>query len=474
MQTTSKSAILYILRELGRRAGAAPDWIARWRVRFGTDSVELHPEAGTTARLVFPFDASKAARFAQLREAPPCRLTWMQDPGAAMREVVPDFPVLFDDRASGGTPLFVAAGSDTLKCCADILTSALWTLSRVEETVAGPSDAHGRFPASGSVAFRAGCLDRPIVDEYALAFRQALCFLLPAWKPRPSPGRLKLSHDIDGVGLPRSLRSTVGHLYPRRIPRAFWRDVLSLAGAGEPAYLEAVRETARISRADGYDSAFYWKGCARSAWDSGYDPEHPQVRAVIEGLMQEGFEMGVHPAYDTFGAPERLEQEVSRLRRVLGSGPMGGRQHFLRWRPSTWRAWEKAGLSYDSSVGFADVMGFRAGTAVPYHPWLMEEDRESTLLEIPLIVMDCTPITYMRLGAADTLTAVEALVRRCEAVGGVFTLLWHNSSVIEPPYASLYPRLLAMFRSRFRYHWIADLCIWPLPCLIEGGANQHV
>jgi hypothetical protein len=158
------------------------------------------------------------------------------------------------------------------------------------------------------------------------------------------------------------------------------------------------------------------------------------------------------------------------LRSLLGSGPLGGRQHFLRWKPSTWRAWEDIGLAYDSTLGFADAIGFRVGTSVPYHPWLMDEDRESALLEIPLLVMDSTLVEnrYMGLDETHSLSRVTTLVRRCEIAGGVFTLLWHNTSVIHRPYASLYPRILALLPpSPARYNWKDDLAILPLPNTVQ-------
>jgi hypothetical protein len=460
---TSRKAILYVLRELGRRAGATAEWIARWRAHFEDRSVTLYPRPDSNVRIVFPFDPSKPARAAQLLDAAPSHLTWMHLPDNPDLASIPGFCVFFDDRAESGVPLFMAVDSEVVACRADILTSALWTLARLEESISGASDEHGRFPAAASVAFRARCLDRPVVDEYAMALQQALLFLLPGWTPEPPQLILKLSHDIDLVGLPRRIRSMAGHLYPRRAPRSCARDVLSALGIGLPAYLQAVFELARISRQRGFDSAFYWKASGPTGWDSGYPLNHPKVLAVIEELLSQGIEMGVHPAYDTFGSEDRLQRELERLRSALGSGPLGGRQHFLRWRPATWRAWERAGLAYDSSVGFADSIGFRAGTAIPYHPWLMEEDRESALLEIPLLVMDCTPIQYMGLDAAETVGRVAGLVRRCQPAGGVFTLLWHNSSVLEPPYAKLYPEILRLFQPRPHYDWRAGLAIPALP-----------
>jgi hypothetical protein len=460
MKSISKAAVLYTLRELGRRAGAALEWIACWRVWIGEGQVTVFPQWPSPARLIFPFDPGKAAHFRELYQVPPSRHRWM----SPSETNTCDFIVPFDERAVSGTPLFVQTSPDVVECRADILTSTLWTLSRVEEEwLPNAADSHGRFPAAASAACRFGWLERPIVDEYGSALRQALGCVMPGWTPLPRRFCVKLSHDIDLVGLPPSLRSTAGHIFPRRLPGAFVRDILSLAGLALPAYLEAVVRLARISKAAGFDSAFYWKASPRTACDSGYAPEDPRVRAVIDALGADGFEMGVHPAYSTFDSLPRLQEEVKRLRALLGEGPLGGRQHFLRWRPQTWKAWEAAGLSYDSSVGFADAVGFRAGTAVPYHPWLIEDDRESALLEIPLVVMDCTPTEYLKLGRAATLSRVRSLIARCEAVGGVFTLLWHNSSAIVHPYPLLYREILEAFPSRARYEWRDELAIAPLP-----------
>lgn len=387
----------------------------------------------------------------------------MLAPPPATLEAIPDFVVLFDPDADSG-PLFELLDPMSARCNADVLTSLLWTLSRFEEFEPATRDEHGRFPAAASAMHRNGVLYRPIVDEYGLAFRQVLERLLPGWSASPPALRIKLSHDMDQVGFPRSLRTTVGHLYSRKLPRAFMRDVASMFGAGLPAYLQAAMDFSKISRERGLDSAFYWKASERATqWDTGYALQHRPIRSVIEYLIAAGFEIGVHPAYDTFDSQERLDEELSNVRRFTGDAPVGGRTHYLRWNPSTWLAWERAGFAYDSTIGFHDDMGFRAGTAWPYHPWSMEEDRELRLLEIPLIVMDCTPISYMGLDADETARRVAVLVRRCETVGGVFTLLWHTQSLIEAPYAALYPRILEMLPGNARYDHRADAALAPVP-----------
>ncbi|MBV8148641.1 MAG: polysaccharide deacetylase family protein, partial [Candidatus Eremiobacteraeota bacterium] len=396
----SPRAIAYALRELARRAGISSDIIERSHATVGPKTVTLFLDLPAAARVVFAFDASKAQRFSSLARQPAATYEWIARPAAASE--VPTFVVPFSDHA-GGEPLF-DVGDGVVECRADIITPTLWVLSRRGEMDSGERDAHGRFPATASIAYREGYLERPIVDEYGLALSDAIARAVPRWRRVPISPRVKLSHDIDLVGLPARVRTSLGHLYPRRNFGAFLADVRATIGPGRPAYLEAVFTLIASAAQRGLDSAFYWMTATRrTKHDSAYDVRNPKVRTAIEQLRDAGVEIGIHPSYHTLGSQSRLEDEVERLRSIAGSGLMGGRQHYLRWDPASWQAWERAGLAYDSSVGFADRIGFRAGTAVPYHPWLLNEDRESRLLEIPLIVMDSTPVAYMHLPEEELL-----------------------------------------------------------------------
>jgi hypothetical protein len=109
-------------------------------------------------------------------------------------------------------------------------------------------------------------------------------------------------------------------------------------------------------------------------------------------------------------------------------------------------------------VGFADCAGFRAGTSVPYRPWLWRENRRADLLEIPLVVMDGTLVgqDYMGLQPGQSHAVVKKLVQRCAVVGGVFTLLWHNSSLV-PPFSLHYHGILDALSGAANYDWESDL-----------------
>ncbi len=64
---------------------------------------------------------------------------------------------------------------DCLIVSADIIASTYFLVSRYEEMVRRDArDCHGRFPGRESFPFRAGFLDRPVVEEYAALLRSWL------------------------------------------------------------------------------------------------------------------------------------------------------------------------------------------------------------------------------------------------------------------------------------------------------------
>ncbi len=444
-QRTLAASRAYAIREIVRRAGVSDELFRSWHLSI-EDSwtvVRLGPDG--SKRLRFPNSPASERGSSLPIERSTARADWRFSPEPNLSCLIPDFVVPFVGSNEARLPVFRALDSNTIDFQFDLPAAALLTLSRrEEEDETAQRDAHGRFPAASSVATQCNFLHRPIIDEYGFAVEQALRCVLPTWKPVRAEFRVKLSHDIDDVGIPFALRASLGHTLLRRKPLASARDFVSPVSSVSPAYLSAVQRLALLSSEYGLDSAFYWKASASGPFDSGYDPLHPKIRKVIAWLSDRSVECGVHPGYETYGAPDRLRSEVSILRRALGRKHMGGRQHYLRWNPDTWRHWEACGLSYDSTVGFADQLGFRAGTCIPYRPWLFSEDRAANLIEMPLIVMDCTPICHMGLSVQESFDKISECIGRCRLVGGVFTLLWHNTTLMDSRYGDLYKRLLAL------------------------------
>ncbi len=447
----------YALAELARRAGIPGDFFQTWKITMTRERTVMEISNGVNKYISFPHTSPEDLKGIAAGQFSYSTLSPVENQSSWENVSVSDCVVPFVGLGTAGTrPLFYLLDQNHLECSVDLPLSILLILSRWEEVLDTPRDTHGRFQAKHSIATVGGFLNRPIVDEYGLAFEQAMQLLYPSWKKSSRKLRIKVSHDADHVGIPFRWRTAMRHTIRSRAPLDSVRDLSSWITRVEPVELRSIRDIVQASLKHGLNSTVYWKAGPPGPKDSGYDPRHHKVRNVVSWLREIGAESGVHPGYGTFGSPEKLRREVAILRGVLGDQPLGGRQHYLRWRPETWIDWENCGLAYDSSVGYAEQIGFKAGTCVPYRPWLFALNRQADLIEIPLLIMDRTLLGYMGLSKEHAIQEVNKLAARCQSVGGVLTILWHNDVFLDPAYRDVYLALLEHLEGIDNYDWRAD------------------
>lgn len=442
----STAARTYSLKQLAVRAGVSRQWLQTWRIEHDPKQTIVYPVRDERKhRIIFPHASPEHWAKVSCGTFGATSFTNGSEPGE-----LPSFIVPFAEHQDD-VPLFRIEREEA-HCSADLLASVVLTLSRFEETFAGPRDVHGRFPASSTLAAKYGYLCRPVVDELGLALKSLLTQMFPSWEPEPASFRVHLTHDVDDVGIPLTLRKFARYTIRGR-SRSIGREFTRIFGA-LPSALNAVLDTVDVSAKYGLKCAVYWKASPPGAFDSGYDIEDPRVLNTIERLRDAGVELGVHPGYTTFLDWARLMEEVTRARRTIGNvQSCGGRQHFLRWSPQMWKEWEHCGLAYDSSLGFPDCIGFRAGTCHPYQPWLISENREAKLLEIPLIAMDCALTGPMELSGDECVARLLRIARMCRDVGGVFTLLWHPDAVVGSQNHRMYERVVRNLASYPSFDW---------------------
>jgi hypothetical protein len=426
----SRDAAVYAVEELAHRAGVGRAMLLSWRIEFeGNEFVSVYIQAGTRKRIRFPRAGADVWRQINAGTFQTSTAGWMIG-FDRHSDFIPDFRIPFSSSNQEELgPLFQQDLPDTFTCRVDLLLSAVLTLSRFEETLPGARDVHGRFSAYSSIAWQDDFLHRPIVDEYGLALEEVLRVLLPSWRS----------------AVAKSVR------YGR--PLATFRDLLAPLAGIDTTYQLQLRKLVQMSAERRVDSAIYWKASNPGPYDTGYDPRDKRIQRMIDSFQAQRLEMGIHPSYATFHSPELLRSEVQALRDVLGEVKLGGRQDYLRWSPQTWLDWDRLGLAYDASVGFADQIGFRAGTAVPYRPWLWAQQRKASLVEIPLLAMDSTLQGYMRLSPEKALNRLRELITRCRKIGGVFTLAWHNTRISDSEHASVYKAVLDELSGSAKYDW---------------------
>jgi hypothetical protein len=441
---------------LGEQLGLA------WQLRSsaGADvriSVDGDPPSGAVLvpDVFFGMDRATWLTPASMPRTP---LTWL--PRAATRGAADGterLPVIYGPQPPA-TALLTDNGP-TVRIGADVFGSAFFMLTRYEELVVETRDQYGRFPAAASLAYSEGFLELPVVDAYVDVLWEALQRRWPRLERKRRRFRVALSHDVDrplsflgreALGRARQLARDA---LVQRDPRLMAQRVRSWAGIRHGDHRLDPDNTfdflMGVSERHGLASAFYFLATEEVNFIDGfYTLDHPWIRMLMVTVDRRGHEIGYHGGFHAYRDAERTKTEFRRLRETtaelgIGRESWGGRQHYLRWEaPVTWSSWEAAGLHYDSTLTFAEHVGFRAGTCHEFPPFHLHERRPLRLRERPLIVMDRTLLSWMRLGPDTAMQTVLELAATCRRYEGTFTLLWHNTELQTARERSWYETLV--------------------------------
>ncbi len=363
-------------------------------------------------------------------------------------------PVLF------GTPA-TRIHDDQIDMGFDLLGTIFFMLSRYEE-LGSQRDHHDRYPGRASFAYRAGFLDRPIVDEYVEILRLLIWRLWPGHVAGRRRGEVVVSCDVDHPFDPAATRYD-------RLFRAVVGDVVKRRRLGLAA--RRLRNVCASRRGDyrhdpNHVFDWYLDTCERHGrrvtfffipertagdQDGSYDLFDHRVLNLIGWLAGRGHEIGMHGSYRSFRDPSRLARERSLLQEAcrlsgVDDSVTGNRQHYLRWDTrETPDHLDAAGFGYDTSGGFADMPGFRFGTSRPFRMWSWRRHAPLRLVQRPLVVMECAVLDAPQPTPSHN-AALEAMLRLKAASlrhGGDFTLLWHNSHFIEDSDRDIFTALVA-------------------------------
>jgi hypothetical protein len=145
----------------------------------------------------------------------------------------------------------------------------------------------------------------------------------------------------------------------------------------------------------------------------------------IRSLASGGSEVGVH-GIDAWLDSGRGSQEREAVSRATGVPTAGVRMHWLYFDAQSPARLEQAGFAYDSTFGYNETVGFRAGTLQAFKPLTARQ-----LLELPLHVMDTALFypSHLDLTPEAAKKKVLPLVDEAEQHGGALTINWHDRSI---------------------------------------------
>ena len=316
----------------------------------------------------------------------------------------------------------------------DILQKApeIWDLFTLkEEYNSALQDQFGRFPYYASQNRN---IFEPVVSNYLVNQGFRLSY------PDNKPFAVCLTHDIDTVYtsiLSKGL-STIRNLKKGNFRQAF-NSILQMRSKKLPL----CNFSAIMDLEEKYDAKSTFFFMAENPGERDYTYNITDFEPEIRTINNRGWEVGLHGGHTSYLDSGEMIRKKKRLEQITRKPVIGYRNHYLRFKvPQTWEYLSQAGFMYDSTLGYADCAGFRNGMCHPFRPYNLEKKRGIEIIEIPLIVMDCTlDETYMRLDEPSKWEFVKSLIDRVAACHGVFTVLWHNTYMTEKNF-QFYEKLL--------------------------------
>ena len=314
----------------------------------------------------------------------------------------------------------------------DPFALAFWSLTRIEEYQSFAPDQHGRFTAQHTAVGEAR--RTPWLDRLRQRFQSEWCAEFPNAKARGCEVNYELTIDVDAAyayrnkPIWRTCGALARDLFTGRLSefQSRWRVLMNGSVTDPYDTYEMIR-----NQSEGWTRKWFFLLGNRRDGDLNIHHRESALNKVIREVAQWD-EVGIHPGYATHQSYPRYEEQVQRIANIIGAAPKIARQHYLRFRlPDTYRIAVQCGIEREYSMGFADDVGFRAGTASPF-PWFDVLRNESTDLSIvPFCAMDATLRFHLKQQPEQAVQTLAALHSQVSEVGGTFGILWHNESISE-------------------------------------------
>jgi peptidoglycan/xylan/chitin deacetylase (PgdA/CDA1 family) len=354
----------------------------------------------------------------------------------------------------------------------DLLSSIFYLLSGIQEVEITQKDRYGRFPFAFSIQKQLDCVHLPLVNYYFEMIISGLDVFAKKNALNLQRRRLFddfgffLSHDVDRVAFYHPFRvinrikqliglAPLGYSYAKTIKLFFKGILYNLNPFQKQDPWWNFDWLMNLEKRLGIRSTFFFLKQEDRFDNSLYKFHFKKIKSLILRLKDEGFEVGLHGTMRSAYDLENLLRQKKDLYQVLGYQPQGIRQHYLRFfHPQTFEIQQDTGLTYDTTLAFAEQDGYRNGYCYPFHPYDFEKDQMMDIWEIPLVMMEVSVLQYRKEGFPELHKLALHYASEAKRFGGIFSLLWHNCRL-----------------SNIEYHGVTDFYESLLEEIVEEGGE---
>ena len=317
----------------------------------------------------------------------------------------------------------------------DIFAASFYLISRYEEYLPHVKDAHGRFTAEQSLAYKYKFLEKPLIDIWAYKFLEILKEKFPEYSYKKRNYTYVSTIDVDNAFAYKHksfIRSTGGFfsdLFRFQLRNVWDRLAVKFNIKKDP--FDTFSKILHLKKEYAVTTIFFFSIGDYTTFDTNVSASKTKYQLLIKE-MQDYARVGLHPSYFTNQNPVLLKKEKERLESITNTPVRKSRQHYLRFSlPETYQNLIDLEIEEEYSMGYASNVGFRASTCTPFYFYDLDFEIQTPLKVYPFALMDTTLNDYMKLTPKQSLGRIRDLRNEVKAVNGTFITLFHNESLSD-------------------------------------------
>ncbi|WP_038527235.1 polysaccharide deacetylase family protein [Formosa agariphila] len=310
----------------------------------------------------------------------------------------------------------------------DIFAASFYLLSRYEEYLPHVKDEYGRYEAHESLAYRYKFLKQPVVDIWAYKFLEVLKANYPDYdfpnrkyqiKPIidvPSP------YDFRLKGLIRNLGGGIKDLYAFRFKRFYYRYMVLFGLKRDPH--DTFKYILNKQKQTKFRFHFFFLIGDYSTYDKGVSVYRKNFVALIKS-MADYCKVGLKVSYFAIEDKAILKKEQKRMEGIINTSLTESRNSFSKLNlPDSYRNLVELEIQEDYTMGYANEIGFRAGTCTPFFFYDLDYEIQTPLRINPYHVNDYALLKYTSL--LDKKETIQYIINQVKRVNGEFIPVFHN------------------------------------------------
>ena len=328
-----------------------------------------------------------------------------------------------------GVPCFFASKNAEAALPYDIFGAAFYMLSRYEEYLPHVKDVLGRFPASESIAYKNKFLERPIVDIWILRFKEVFTAAFPSCPIQDSKFDTQVIIDVPQVFAFRKIGflRTVGG-YGRdfvnfRLKQSFIRTQVLLGLRKDPYDIFSWLVNVQKQASSRFKVFFELGDYTEDSKNIKYSKRSFQSLVKMVGDYSH---VGLLVSKGASKSVEILKEEKRRIEHITNRPLHQSRiTDYKLTLPKSYRNLLDQEVKEDYTMGYPDVLGFRASTSIPFLFYDLDYEIQTPLKIYPFCIHINTIIDANRL-TIDTVS-LERIKEEVKKVSGLFLIAFSNA-----------------------------------------------